>query len=182
MKFRHFEIFPPFPPIRRDSRGNKIKDPEFDKVLWPYFINNSASISKIFLFSHKAKEKVQKKISKFTEVVDITPEGVFQINGLNMMDEKALFEIDGQSRWSWNYEVFFYTEDFDFITGLCHLFPWPGKIIEEKLPIKDKELPRLKRFLENNSQKGYLIYFFNEGGYVKIWGDEESLLETTKIY
>jgi hypothetical protein len=160
-----------------------LRAPDFDKILWPYFINNSACISKIFLFSHKEREKIQKKINKITEIVNITPEDVFQINGLNMLDNRAVFEIEGQLRWSWNYSVFFYTEDFDFIKRLCHLFPWPGKFIEDELPItKKRELPRLKQFLENNSQKGYLIYFFNEGYFIKIWGDEDSLMETTKIY
>ncbi len=185
MKFKYFEIseLDPKARDRSDSNGRWLKSPDFIKIIWPYFVDNSGCLSEIFLFSHKGSKVKQKRISKITEIIDVTPEDFMQINSLDKLEKKAVDELKFLCNYSGHLNVFFYTEDFNFPKGLCGLFPWPGKFVNKELLIKENEDNlRLRQFIDRILNRGYLIALAEEANFIAIWGDEESLNKTTEIY
>ena len=183
MAFRYFELFPPFPPNEYEDNGKSLKTPKFNESLWPYFVDRSESISKIFLFPHKGGKINRNKINKLSEIINVSPEGFLQLNSLNLLDKRTISEVKVLIEAHGYFNIFFYTEDFDFISGLCRLFPFPGKFVEkEKIADKNEDNERLGQFIDSIFPKGFLITFFNEGNFIAIWGNEESLNSTIEHY
>lgn len=170
MKHRIFEMMPNNPPLYIERHFDWTKIPSFEKDIWPYFIDNSSQITKIFL-NRRGGSGIN---SKSTEIVEVFPEGYKQINGLSKLEEKIINKIRNEARLGFALDLLFYTEDFSFVKGLCNLFPWQGEIVDMELMRKrDEDNIHLKQFTDRFRDKGFLIAYSEETNLLAIWGDED---------
>lgn len=175
VKHRYFLLLPNNPPM--DSKDFwKIKAPDFDKDIWPYFIENAELIVNIFLNRCKGNSISRWDVKGLTEIVNISAGNFIQIDGLSRLEDKRVEILKRIARLGFALDLFYYTEDLKFVTGLLELFPWQGSFVDEEIPfLKYEDSIRLKHFTDKYKEKGFLIAYSAETNLLGIWGHEDSL-------
>ena len=177
MIFRYFELFSSYSYYKYKEEYHDAKYPDFEGVEWPFIISQAQSISEILLFSHRASKISLKKIARLTDIENVDSNDVIRIKGLRELSEKMVDEIKGMCNWLGHFNVFFYTEDLEFIRKLCELYPWPGRFVEDDLTIKNEnDSIRLKNLLNTYLRSGCIFSYSNDAGFLALWGNE-SILE-----
>ena len=166
-----------------DDEGNWLSFPDFDKVLWPIFLQKKEDVTSVLLFNNKRPKIDISKVGKLTKKsLSFNDQNMIDIGPLNEASTELLDYVLDLSMWD-NFNIIYMCRGTDFLFQFQSQFPKPyGKVYTELVPFKDKgnDMSNVNYVVNSLANDAFIISIGGEHTLIFIGAKKELMRQLIK--
>ena len=155
--------------------------PDFLKHVWPFLLENSASIQSVYLFTNHYFGGRGYWQRTFGKQLNIMLDGIqiFDIGPITRLPPALLKDLRHRSFYGGQLNVLYRIVNKEVMARLCGLWPSPGTLTDnfKELGLKQEELDLLLTFLANNLDDCFFVAFGHDADPLNIFGSLTGLTQ-----